>query len=240
MSEKETDQNLQFDKAEFDQASTAATCSMCNTPLKGSYFSVNMQSMCANCTETVRTTIARKSGTGDVLKSILFGIGAGIAGSLIYYAVLKFTGYEIGLIAILVGYMVGRAVMIGSGHRGGLQYRIIAVLITYISIVSTYVPMVISEFKKQAAVAETTQNATIEKAKAAQPAAPAAPQPPISFGEALVALLLFAGAMLILPFLAGISNIIGLLIIGFALFEAWRRTAKPKVDIEGPFEIIHA
>lgn len=207
MSENETGQNLQFDKAEFDKEASPATCGMCNQPLKGSYFSVNMQSMCPDCTEGVRVSLARSSSAGDIIKSILFGIGAGIAGALVYFAVLKFTGYELGLISILVGYMVGRAVMVGSDYRGGLKYRIIAVLITYIAIISTYVPPILAALKKN--------NVTIN------------PVP-------------FAGTMLIFPFLGGASNIIGIVIIGLALFEAWRRAGKPKTTIEGPFEIPHA
>ena len=35
------------------------------------------------------------------------------------------------------------------------------------------------------------------------------------------------------PFLGGFENIIGILIIGFALFEAWR--INRRVPIEGPF-----
>jgi hypothetical protein len=37
--------------------------------------------------------------------------------------------------------------------------------------------------------------------------------------------------------LAGIQNVIGILIIGFALYEAWRVNAYAPLQIEGPFQI---
>lgn len=265
MSSEKTDQNLQFDKAEFDTPTSAIACASCNGALTHQYFSVNGQSLCAQCTETVRLTLNRKSGAKDILKSILFGLGAAIAGFIIYFAVLKITGYEIGLIAILVGFMVGKAVMIGSGYRGGIKYSVIAVLLTYISIVSTYVPLIFEEIRKQdlqtAAAASTVPGTLVPGAKASNnaetvkkilPPKPAAAESPAGagapattpaavqergLGSLLLGLAIFAGYILMLPFLAGFSNIVGLIIIGFALFEAARRTAKPKVTVAGPFEI---
>ncbi len=265
MSSEKTDQDLQFDKAEFDAPTLGIACASCKNELTQQYFSVNSQSLCAGCTETVRTTLNRKSGAKEILKSILFGLGAAIAGFIIYFAVLKITGYEIGLIAILVGYMVGKAVMIGSDYRGGIKYSVIAVLLTYISIVSTYVPLIIEEMRKQdlqtAAAASTVPGTLVPGAKPGSkaeavkkilPAKSAAAQSPAGegtqttqadvrerpgLGALLLGLAVFAGYVLMLPFLAGFSNFVGLIIIGFALFEAARRTAKPKVTIAGPFEI---
>ena len=39
------------------------------------------------------------------------------------------------------------------------------------------------------------------------------------------------------PFLVGAQNIIGLLIIGFALFEAWKINKRVPVRIAGPFQL---
>jgi len=39
------------------------------------------------------------------------------------------------------------------------------------------------------------------------------------------------------PFLAGAQNLIGLLIIGFALWEAWKFNARRQVPISGPYQI---
>ncbi len=60
---------------------------------------------------------------------------------------LKLTGYEFGLIAILVGYAVGIAVRRGSSGRGGWPYQLLAVGLTYASIVGSYLPLVFAEVR---------------------------------------------------------------------------------------------
>jgi hypothetical protein len=50
----------------------------------------------------------------------------------------------------------------------------------------------------------------------------------------IVVLLLFAA---VAPLLAGASNIIGLLIIGIAVFEAWKLNKRVPLDITGPFRV---
>jgi hypothetical protein len=42
------------------------------------------------------------------------------------------------------------------------------------------------------------------------------------------------------PFLTGASNIIGILIIGFGLWEAWKLTGSGRAVVAGPFSISHA
>ena len=53
--------------------------------------------------------------------------------------------------------------------------------------------------------------------------------------------LLGVGALFVLaaalPILAGISNIIGLFIIGIALYEAWRLNKAVALRITGPYQV---
>jgi hypothetical protein len=50
----------------------------------------------------------------------------------------------------------------------------------------------------------------------------------------LLALVLIAAAA---PFLAGIQNVIGLVIIGFALYQAWQMNRRAPLVINGPFAV---
>ena len=52
----------------------------------------------------------------------------------------------------------------------------------------------------------------------------------------LVLVLIAAAA----PFLAGIQNIIGLVIIGFALYQAWQMNRRAPLVINGPFAVAQA
>lgn len=223
---------VQFTKAEFtDPASATTTCMACQQPVTDRYFEVNGQTACPGCTQQIEQAHAADPGLRGFLAAIVAGIGAGVAGALLYYAVLALTGYEFGLIAVVVGFLVGRAVHWGASGRGGLKYQALAVALTYLSIVSCYVPFIVQGLRnrppQQAAAGAT-----------AQPEAP--PQAPPTAGQFAFALGIFAALVLASPFLAGFGNIIGWLIIGFALFEAWKINRRPEVLVTGPYEVAPA
>jgi hypothetical protein len=163
-----------------------------------------------------------------------------IVGAGIYYAILALTGYEIGLVAIAVGFLVGGGVRRGADARGGWPYQALAIFLTYTAIVSTYVPFIIKAARDQVATADsqvvavaadsvagTTQVVTDTSAAAGQ----------VSAGQAVLALVVFSAFVYAVPFLAGLENIIGLLIIGFALFEAWKMNQRTHLEITGPYRI---
>src|SRR5262249_59140123 len=74
---------------------------------------------------------------------------AATVGAVIYYAFVRATGANWALIAIVVGFMVGGAVRKGTGNRGGRLYQLLAVFLTYSSIVAMNVPLLIEEFLKR-------------------------------------------------------------------------------------------
>ncbi|SNS28288.1 hypothetical protein SAMN05421770_101331 [Granulicella rosea] len=66
------------------------------------------------------------------VKSIVFGLGAAAVGALIYGLVGMFV--HIGYVGLLVGFMVGKAMMTASDDLGGRKYQITAAVITYFAI----------------------------------------------------------------------------------------------------------
>ena len=52
-----------------------------------------------------------------------------------------------------------------------------------------------------------------------------------------LALLVTAGIVLAIPFLAGFENIIGIIIIGIGLYEAWKLNRREALTITGPHAI---
>lgn len=132
---------VQFDSAEpvaVADAPAAVTCTGCSRPVHGVYHEVNGQVVCSPCRAGVEG-LARSGGFG---RALVFGLGAAAAGWAVYFAILKLFEIEFGLIAILVGFVVGRAVSSGSGGRGGWLYQSLAVGLTYLAIVCTYVPLI--------------------------------------------------------------------------------------------------
>ncbi len=137
----------------------------------------------------------------------------------------------------------------GSGRRGGRLYQVLAVVLTYVAIVSTYVPFVLAATAPQEAAPVTSTapahadpQATSSVASPSPAAASGSAQPSIDAGpgsptgaEMMMALGWLTVIVLALPFLAGFQNIIGLLIIGIALFEAWKVNRRVTIDVTGPF-----
>ncbi|HJS75296.1 MAG TPA: hypothetical protein VJ921_13485 [Vicinamibacteria bacterium] len=214
---------LSFDKAKFDESPSSMSCAYCGKDLYGTYYEVNSRSACEECRFSLERARDEGSPIGRGVRAVLGGAAGGVVGAGIYYAVLALTGYEIGLVAIVVGLLVGFGVRWGSGGIGGRRYQVLAAAITYMAIVSTYVPFFVEEARKQSEAAETAGTA----------------EPPIELTAATVALALLAVIAFVLasPFLAGIQNVIGILIIGFALYEAWRVNAYAPFQVEGPFQI---
>ena len=239
---------LQFDHAELGGPSA---CGACKSALGPSYFQAAGQMLCGNCVEGFRKAMAGTgSRAGRLMKAALFGLGAGAIGAAIYFAVRALTGYEVGLVAIVVGILVGRAVRRGSGNRGGLGYQFLAAGITYLAIASTFVPMALREIGEAwesgqtEAVSSATGSAAADgnaaKAPAAETGATTAGTnevaPPdggaVSF---VVGIIVLVGLTLALPILVAFNGgVISLLIVGFGVWEAWRVNKRVTIDITGP------
>jgi hypothetical protein len=76
------------------------------------------------------------SRVGRGLKAFVFGTIGAVLGAILYYAIIRITGWNIGLVAVVVGLMIGGAVKAGSGNRGGRFYQFLAVFLTYSAMAS--------------------------------------------------------------------------------------------------------
>src|ERR1051326_2643709 len=246
-------QELQFERAEYAAAGPqAATCAVCKQPIEGVYYTAAQKVVCVACHDGLTASQTGGSRTGRLGRALIFGLGAAIVGWLVWFAVRKITGYEVGIVAVVVGLFVGKAVRRGARGRGGLAYQLLAVFLTYSCIVANYIPDIFQELRRHAheddQIVETQPAAARQTTTARSAAAhskPATSRPAALehlthmgiFGKVLLLLLLvlilFAFA-LALPILAGFQNIIGLLIIAFALWEAWKINRKIKINFAGP------
>ena len=237
-------QALQFDRAEFASGATAATaCAQCKQSIIQSYYEINGQLICSSCHEAIMQG-ADGSRVARIGRSVAAGLGAAIVGAVVWWGVRKLTGYEVGLISIGIGIGVGRAVRWGSRNRGGWAYQLLAVLLTYSAVAGNYMPDTFEALREQGTQEEVTAKATTTPAPAVTKASAVSAKVPaeeaVSFGALLVGLFgLFAIAAAV-PFLQGASNIIGLLIIAFGLWEAWKLNRRVALTITGPFSMAAA
>ncbi len=200
---------LQFARAEVGPAA-AVTCLQCQQPVGETYYEAAGKTVCERCKRQIEWHLAEGAGFVGFLKALAFGSIGGALGALLWYAVRALTGYEVGLIAILVGWLVGRGVNLGTGGRGGVGFQILAVLVTYTSIALQYLPDVwkaINESQKLEGAAR------------------------------VVAFVIAVPLAFVAPFLGLPQNIIGILIIGFGLWQAWKMNARLQVAFSGPFRV---
>jgi hypothetical protein len=244
-----------LERATYDgSAPGGGSCQSCGRPLGASYFQIDGRAACADCRDKV---VASGDSSGlsareRFLMACVYGGGAALLGSVAWYLVARVTGLELGIIAIGVGLLVGAAVRKGSRGRGGRGYQALAMVLTYLSIVSSYVPSVIAGLQESAAKSEA---ASSDKGAAPDPGAPAdrpgasagapakPPEKPWNHGVAFTLVVMCAlvlGLAIAAPFLAGASNFMGWLIIGIALYEAWKINRRVAPQILGPFSLATA
>ena len=230
---------------------------MCNAPLRTEYFHVAEQATCAACKSTVERAnqnAARQGRRPAILaRAFVFGLVAAIAGAILYYAVIALTGWEIGLVAIVIGFMVGFAVQKGSGGAGGRRFQWLAVILTYFAVGLAYAPLAFKSFSEgdgatRAAISDSTvATATTGAADSAAPADPigavtAAAQSDsgstMGAGAALGITFLFIFALPVM-YIAGSmpSGLISAIIILVGMQQAWKMTARVNVPISGPYRV---
>ena len=221
---------LQFDRAEPTGGPAGSTCAACRQPITGTYFEINGNVVCASCRDGVISQWTRGGSAGRFAKALGLGILAMVGCSIVWYAVLKLTDSQWGILAVVVGFAVGTAVRKGSNGRGGWRYQALAIFLTYTAIVSSYVPFIIEGMRQGSAEVASDSLVKVEAEKAA------VAEPP-SGGAFVLGIVFLLGLLYATPFLAGLENAIGILIIGFALYQAWKLNTKAELRITGPYQV---
>ena len=66
----------------------------------------------------------------NMLGALLYGLVAGAIGAAIWFAIVVVTNYQVGLLAVIIGALVGTGVMIGSGRKRNLRLQLLSVALT--------------------------------------------------------------------------------------------------------------
>src|ERR1039457_3990074 len=114
MSDQTLSNTPQFQKAEYAGQPGADVCKFCTQPLTESYYRVNSSMACANCAAQVKQNIPRDNHAAFI-RGLLFGAGGAIVGLILYAVFGIVTGLMIGYVSLAVGWIVGKAMMKGSG-----------------------------------------------------------------------------------------------------------------------------
>jgi hypothetical protein len=252
--ELERPEDLQFDQAEYTTpAPSGPSCESCHNLIVDEYFEANGKIFCASCRQGIERHLRGGSALARVFKSVVLGSVAAAAGAVLYYLVTRTTGYNIGLISVLVGFMVGAAVRKGTGNRGGLLYQFLALFLTYIAIGAMNLTFnlealgkIEAEQKANKAVAVPGKGEGQPAPKKAEETEPAGPQrgekkdqaPEVRLpSTSLGLLILYVVVLFSSPVLEAIDAPISGLIYGFALWEAWKLNKRLTLSFNGPFRV---
>jgi len=162
------DGGLQFDRVA--QGLPSVTCAKCTRVVTTYYYTLDDISICSSCKRTLDAERSRRK-TG-LLRAAVYGAGAAVAGAIVYYGVIAITNLEIGIVALLIGYMVGRAVLSGAG-RGGRTFQVLAAALTYLSVGMAYTPLVLKPIMRGQGASLLTKGQSVSKTARVRPAAPA-------------------------------------------------------------------
>ena len=251
---------LQFDQAEFaTPAPEHPSCFVCHQPILEEYYEISQRVMCPRCRQGVEASFQGGSAVARFLKAAVFGIAGAAVGVAIYYAFVRATDQHWAVISIVAGILVGKAVRKGTGNRGGLVYQLLAVFLTYSSIVAMHIGLLLGLLPAPGGGPQPVEN--VDRGKAAKPpaavaegkqaAAPGAEggdadaqdkeAGPQDLGSNLFAMLrllvILIGVCYAIPVMVATGYPIAGLIYGFALWEAWKLNRPVQLVFNGPFRL---
>jgi hypothetical protein len=76
----------------------------------------------------------RAASMSDVLGGLFAGLVAAILATAIWYGVIVVTHYELGIVAIAVGFLVGQGVVLGARGRASIALVVISPLLTLLAL----------------------------------------------------------------------------------------------------------
>ena len=225
----------QFATAEYSNKADETICKACGQKISGEYYRLNGVPACASCTERLKSQLPQDSHPAFV-RAVLFGIAAAILGLVIYVAFALATGWVVGYVSLAVGYLVGKAIILGSRGAAGRRYQVVAVLLTYMAVSLAAVPIAISQQLKQRGVQSSANASAVESPPPAQAKDSATAARHKSVAAALGTLALLGLASPFLEMANPMHGRIGLIILLVGLQIAWKITAARKLDVAGPLK----
>jgi hypothetical protein len=187
--------------------------------------------VCSTCRTAAEAAAETPRGVGPLAIAGACGFFAAVAGALIYYAVLAIANLEIGIVAILIGYMVGYSVRKGA-RGGGRRFQILAVVLTYAAVALAYTPIII-----RGVIDAQNKSRNEQRADAVVGQAPT-PVKPVAGVVGILVLFGFAAALPVLVIFNSFpSGLISAFIIFIGLRQAWKMTAAPHVQVLGPYRV---
>ncbi|MEN6624851.1 MAG: hypothetical protein ABFD69_01340 [Candidatus Sumerlaeia bacterium] len=146
-------------------------CAICHRPIADDYFMLNSEPWCASC-HAKEGTIKPKLTFGTFMRGVVFGVGAAILGGGLWALTAIITGYELGLVAIVVGLIVGYGIRLGGRNMGGRAFQFLALIMTFYTLAYANIPIIIHVMMKDPEISQQVsgwfkeENKKIEQVRA--------------------------------------------------------------------------
>ena len=138
-----------------DAGAALVACELCSASIRvdQSKFA-NGHRVCAACAQQLQSELAQLSAPPDVLpRAIVMGALGALVGAAVWALVLIVTNFEIGYLAVLVGFLAGLGVKYGARGATGRRLQKVAVACTFGGLVATKY-LVFAHYVVQAAAKE--------------------------------------------------------------------------------------
>lgn len=127
------------------KAHANVVCGQCQAEIAGkdaySYKDNNNNELflCESCRTDVEKYFKAETKNPNIIMALILGSISGVVAGVIWYYLSILTGYQIGYVAIGVGFIIGWAVVIGSGNKRGMGLQLMSAVITLVTLfVSEY------------------------------------------------------------------------------------------------------
>jgi len=215
-----------------------------------------------SCAQAAKNAVSNDTNP-TFLRAFLFGASAAVLGLVLYTTFGILVGVVAAYLSLGVGYLVGKAMMMGSRGVGGRRYQVMAVLLTYAAVTLSAVPISVGyqirhepaavrempwqmsggreERAAKSADADRELQQEFGNSAASEPniaengRVSAGMQPRRNVAAALGYVVLIGLASPLLQLRDLVHGIIGLIILLVGICIAWRLTEAKPVQIVGPF-----
>jgi hypothetical protein len=126
--------SLKFERADYGTYTPIQTCAFCTRTLDDPWFEIDRKRICSSCADQARAIFPVDSRDRFLRSAALGTLTAAILGLVYFYLFRATNGSWMIFGAIGLGYLVGRAMRIGSHDLGGRRYQITAAILTYCSV----------------------------------------------------------------------------------------------------------
>jgi len=93
--------------------------------------------ICANCAASIELQLQTEAENPNLIVAVLAGLAAAVVGTLVWYGMVIITKYQLGFIAVGVGWLVAMAVLFGSGRKRGPALQAISVALTLAALITS-------------------------------------------------------------------------------------------------------